>query len=219
MRSAGHDRRCPIVLSKTDHMSASRLASSRAAATRACGVICLLAIATNVATAQSAQPYAVQASALFTTITAGNASISGAGIEVQPRYSRLYATESFGALSLGIGGQYTVHAKVRDRLKIAGLFAEPRWVPATGSSNLFPYLSARLALQRLTGVFQFAEGGSTWGSAFGAGGGLAVKLTRRTNLDAGVQLVRQQFGTIGALTFRPFTTYTAKIGISMGFTR
>ena len=86
-------------------MSASRLVSSCAAATRACGVLCLLAIATNVATAQSAQPYAVQASALFTTITAGNASISGAGIEVQPRYSRLYATESFGALSLGIGGQ------------------------------------------------------------------------------------------------------------------
>ncbi len=169
--------------------------------------------------AQSAQPYAVQVSALFTTITAGNSSVSGAGIEVQPRFSRLYATESFGALSLGIGGQYTVHAKVRDRLRIAGLFAEPRWVPATGSTTLFPYLSARLAVQRLTGVFQFAEGGSTWGSAFGAGGGLAIKLTRRSNLDAGVQLVRQQFGTIGVLTFRPFTTYTAKIGLSMGFTR
>ncbi len=186
---------------------------------RWCGVLGLLSSLSQPGQAQSAQPYAVQVSALFTTITAGNTSVSGAGVELQPRYSRLYATETFGALSLGIGAQYSVHAKVRDRLKIAGLFAEPRWVPATASSTLFPYLSARLAIQRLTGVFQFAEGGSTWGSAFGAGGGLAVKLTRRTNLDAGVQLVRQQFGTIGALTFRPFTTYTAKIGISMGFTR
>lgn len=182
-------------------------------------VLGIAMIMSQTTSAQSAQLYAVQVSALFTTITAGNSSVSGMGIELQPRYSRLYASESFGALSLGIGGQYTVHAKVRDRLKIAGLFAEPRWVPATGSSNLFPYLSARFALQRLTGVFQFAEGGTTWGSAFGAGGGLAVKLTRRTNLDAGVQLVRQQFGTIGVLTFKPFTTYTAKIGISMGLTR
>ncbi len=190
-----------------------------AIASRLCGVLGLLLTVTPPSKAQSAQPYAVQVSALFTTITAGNASVSGAGVELQPRYSRLYATESFGALSLGIGAQYSVHAKVRDRLKIAGLFAEPRWVPATASSTFFPYLSARLAVQHLTGVFQFAEGGSTWGSAYGAGGGLAVKLTRRTNLDAGVQLVRQQFGTIRELTFRPFTTYTAKIGISMGFTR
>ncbi len=186
---------------------------------RLSAVLGLLLSVSRPGQAQSAQPYAVQLSALFTTITAGNTSVSGAGVELQPRYSRLYASETFGALSLGIGGQYSVHAKVRDRLKIAGVFAEPRWVPATSSSMLFPYLSARLAVQRLTGVFQFAEGGSTWGSAFGAGGGLAVRLTRRTNLDAGVQLVRQHFGTIGVLTFRPFTTYTAKIGISMGFTR
>lgn len=179
----------------------------------------LILVAAQSAQAQSAQPYAAQLSALFTTIRAGTSSLSGAGVEVQQRFSRLYASEGFGALSLGVGGQYTVHAKGRDQLKIAGAFLEPRWVPATGSDRIFPYLSARLAAQYLTGTFQFADDGSTTGSAYGAGGGLAVKLTRQINLDAGVQLVRQQFGNIGVLTFRPFTTYTAKIGVSLGYPR
>jgi hypothetical protein len=177
------------------------------------------AMAVRDATAQSAQAYAAQASALFTTIRAGTTTVSGAGVELQHRFSRLYATESFGALSVGIGLQYTVHSKVQDRLKISGIFLEPRWVPATGSSRLFPYLSARFAAQRMSGEFQFAEDGRAGGSALGAGGGLAIKLTRQANLDAGVQLVRQQFGSIGALTFRPFSTYTAKVGISLGYPR
>ncbi len=169
--------------------------------------------------AQSAQPYAIQLSALFTTIRAGNTTVSGAGVELQQRFSRVYASEGFGALSLGLGAQYTVHTKVNDRLTISGLFLEPRWVPPIPSSTIFPYLSARFAAQHMTGTFEFAEGGSANGTAFGAGGGLAIRLSRTINLDAGAQLVRQQFGKIGALEFRPFSTYTAKIGISMGFPR
>ncbi len=182
-------------------------------------VLAVILVAPHAAAAQSAQAYAAQASALFTTIRAGTTTVSGAGVELQQRFSRLYATESFGALSLGIGLQYTVHSKVQDRLKIAGIFLEPRWVPATGSSRFFPYLSARLAAQRMTGEFQFAEGGQANGSAVGAGGGLAIRLSRQVNLDAGAQLVRQQFGSIGALSFRPFSTYTAKVGISLGYPR
>lgn len=169
--------------------------------------------------AQNAQPYAAQLSAFFTTIRAGNSNVAGAGVELQQRFNRLYATEGFGAVSLGIGGQYTVHTKVKDRLTIVGAFIEPRWVPATGSSTVFPYLSARLAVQQMTGEFQFAEGGKSLGTAFGAGGGLAVKVTRSINLDAGAQLVRQQFGDIGALPFGSRTTYTAKIGVSVGYPR
>ncbi len=180
---------------------------------------CLMLLLAPAMHAQSAQPYAAQLSAMFTTIQAGNATVSGAGIELQQRFNRLYASERFGALSLGIGGQYTVHTKVRDELRITGVFVEPRWVPATGTKRIFPYLSARLAVQRLRGSFQFAAGGNTTGSAFGGGGGVAVKLARQINLDAGAQLVRQQFGTIGVLTFRPFTTYTAKVGISLGYPR
>jgi hypothetical protein len=179
----------------------------------------LCVCAPQTAMAQSAQAYAAQASALFTTIRAGSTTVSGAGVELQQRFSRLYATEGFGALSIGIGLQYTVHTKVQDRLKITGVFLEPRWVPATSSNRFFPYVSARLAAQRMSGEFQFAEDGRASGSALGAGGGLAIRLTRQANLDAGVQLVRQQFGSIGVLTFRPFTTYTAKVGISLGYPR
>ena len=179
----------------------------------------LLPIASQPIRAQSAQPYAAQLSALFTTIQAGTTTVAGTGVELQQRFSRVYASEGFGALSLGIGLQYSVHTKVKDKLQIAGLFLEPRWVPPIGSGPVFPYLSARLAAQRMKGQFQFADDGSANGSAFGAGGGLALKLSRTANLDAGVQLVRQNFGTIGVLTFKPFTTYTAKIGVSLGYPR
>ena len=169
--------------------------------------------------AQSAQPFSLQLAALFTTIRASStgSSIPGAGVEPQLRFNRLIASESYGAISLGIGGQYTVHTKVKDKLTIAGVFLEPRWVPATSSSRIFPYLSARLALLHMNGQFQFADGGSSIGSGIGAGGGLAIRLTRMVNLDAGVQLVQQRFGRIGTVTFRPFATYTAKIGASLGF--
>jgi hypothetical protein len=176
-----------------------------------------LVLSAGPARAQSAQRYAVQIAALFTTINASGSSAAGAGVEPQFRINRIYATEAFGALSLGVGAQYTVHNKAQDRLQIKGVFLEPRWVPPIGSTRVFPYLSARLALMQVHGNFQFAEGGTSTGSGFGAGGGLAVALTRTTNLDAGVQLVRQQFARIGTVTFLPFTTYTAKVGLTVGF--
>jgi hypothetical protein len=182
-------------------------------------VVVAFCVMSGVAQAQNAQPYAAQLSALFTTVRAGSADVAGGGIELQPRLNRLYATETFGALSLGIGGQYTVHTKAGDRLTIAGVFIEPRWVPPTGSGDLFPYLSARLAVQRLAGEFEFSEGGNAFGTAFGVGGGLAVKVTRRINIDAGAQLIRQQFGDIGMLPFDPSTTYAARIGVSVGYPR
>jgi hypothetical protein len=178
-----------------------------------------LGLATPALRAQSAQAYAGQISALFTTITAGNTSVAGAGVELQQRFNRIYATEDIGAVSLGIGAQYTVHSKVEDRLRIAGVFVEPRWVPATGSSTFFPYLSARLAFQRMKGEFQFADPGSANGSAYGVGLGLAIRKSRTINFDAGVQVIRQQFGDIGVLSFKPFTTYAAKIGLSVGYPR
>ena len=183
----------------------------------ALSIAAALVVPASPARAQSAQRYSVQVAALFTTINASGSSAAGVGVEPQFRISRVYATEEFGALSLGIGGQYTVHNKAQDRLQIKGLFLEPRWVPPIGFTRVFPYLSARLALLQVHGDFQFAQGGTSNGSGFGAGGGLAVALTRTTNLDAGVQLVRQQFARIGTVTFLPFSTYTAKVGLTVGF--
>jgi hypothetical protein len=169
--------------------------------------------------AQSAQRYGVQVAALFLGLEAGGERVGGFGIEPQFRFNRLYTSESVGAFSLGIGGQYTAHSRGNDELRIAGIFLEPRWVPPIPSRTIFPYLSARLAALRLDGQFVFAPSGVSTGSGYGAGGGVAIRLSRTTNLDAGVQLVRQQFGDIGTLRFRPFTTYAAKIGVSVGITR
>ena len=187
----------------------------------AASVLLLTSAVTVVPTlhAQSAQPYSIQLAALFTAIKGGSTTITGIGVEPQIRFNRLYATEGFGALSVGLGGQYTTHSKGGDKLTITGVFLEPRWVPAIKSSIVTPYLSARLALLHLKGDFRNAADGSSSGTGFGLGGGVAAKLTRTANLDAGVQLVRQQFGDIGSLSFKPFTTYAAKIGISLGFPR
>jgi hypothetical protein len=51
----------------------------------------------QVVAAQNAQPYAAQLSALFTTIRAGSSEVAGAGVEVQQRFNRLYATEAIDA--------------------------------------------------------------------------------------------------------------------------
>ena len=54
---------------------------------------------------------------------------------------------------------------------------------------------------------------------------MAFKLTKTLNLDAGIALIRQQFGDVklnaanggGQGEFKPFTTYAAKLGLSWGF--
>lgn len=169
--------------------------------------------------AQSAQKYALQFSVLGTSFQGSDGSnIGGQGFEPQFRFNRVYASESFGALSIGIGGQYTQHSSGGDELTITGAFLEPRWVPNTSSTRFFPYLAGRLAALQQSNNF----GTSSGGYAVGAGAGLAVKLTRTVNLDGGVALVRQKFGDFtldGGVpgSFNAFNTYAAKVGASFGF--
>ncbi|MEQ1691661.1 MAG: hypothetical protein ABMA00_10265 [Gemmatimonas sp.] len=174
--------------------------------------------------AQSAQKFSFQVAALSTSIiTQKNASAAiGFGLEPQLRFNRVATSEAFGALSIGLGGQWTRHSSGPDTLTISGVFFEPRWVPAVSSTRVFPYLSARFALLRQTSNF----GTASSGSAFGGGGGLAIRVHKSVNLDAGVALVRQQFnealntrGTSSALEWKPFMTYAAKFGASIGFPR
>ena len=180
----------------------------------------LLCGASAVSSAQSAQKYALQVAVLGTGIRyGGGTTANGVGIEPQLRFNRLLSRERF-AISLGIGAQYTSHTAGGDKLNIAGAFLEPRFVPVIGSSRVFPYLSGRLAFLQQSSNF----GTESTGLAFGAGGGLVLKLSNSVNLDAGVQLVRQQFGDFefndgAAGTFNPFTTYAAKVGLNFGFPR
>lgn len=170
--------------------------------------------------AQSAQKYALQFAVLSTSIDVGDGeAVAGYGVEPQLRFNRFYASEQF-AVSVGIGAQYTTHTSGSDELTIAGAFIEPRFVPAVGSSRVFPYVSGRLAFLQQSSNF----GSNSTGTAFGAGAGVVIKMTPRLNLDAGAQLVRQQFGDFefndgAAGSFNPFTTYAAKIGINFGFPR
>lgn len=166
--------------------------------------------------AQSAQRFGVQVAALFTEIERDGQVIRGAGIEPQFRFNRVLSTESLGALSVGIGTQLTSHSKGNDELRVFGAFVEPRWVPPLPSTRVFPYVSGRIALLRVDGSFVFAPSGQSWGHAMGGGAGIVVKLSRTVNLDAGAQLLRQRFGNVGVVEFRPFTTYAAKAGVSIG---
>ena len=182
----------------------------------------LVAAASTAVSAQSAQRYALQIAGLATTIGGGDLSeaVRGYGIEPQFRFNRLVSKEGY-AISLGLGAQYTKHSTEFENLNISGVFLEPRFVPVIGSSSVFPYLSGRLAFLKQDSNF----GSSSTGYAFGAGGGLVIKLTKTVNLDAGAQLVRQKFGEFtfdddgGAAMFNPLTTYAAKIGLNFGFPR
>ncbi len=189
----------------------------RAAA--ACGALALTGSALD---AQGAQKYGAQISVLATSIGVGDGAQSsgGLGLEGQFRFNRLRRSSS-GVISLGIGGQWTTHTSGPDEITITGAFLEPRWVPALSYERVFPYVAGRVALLNQSNNF----GTSSSGLAYGAGGGIAFVVTARLNVDAGVALVRQQFGDFeftrsglsGAGRFDPFTTYAAKIGFSLGF--
>lgn len=190
---------------------------------RACVAVALAVAALGHTTslhAQGAQKYGFQLAGLATSIGAGDAAIAGGGIEAQLRANTVHATEGY-ALSLGVGVQATYHSSGSDTITIVGLFVEPRWTPALGSSRVFPYLAGRLTYLQQSSNF----GSSSTGLGVGGGGGVAVKLTKRLNLDAGVALVRQRFGDFTLndssqgteRSFKPFTTYAAKVGISWGF--
>jgi hypothetical protein len=182
-------------------------------------VLAATAVTAATAHAQSAQPYSLQASALFTTanVGSGGSGVAGAGVEGQLRYTS-------GLWSLGGGVQYSSHSSrndVTDRddnIKLTGVFVEPRRTFVVASPRVGPYLALRGALLRQSNNF---GGSSSNGYAFGGGGGVIVALTDRVNLDGGAAVLRQSLGefTIGAQEFRfgMLTSYVAKAGVSIGF--
>ncbi len=182
---------------------------------------CVLAVSASRAEAQGAQKYGLQLSVLSTSISLGEGSSGGVGIEPQFRFNRVYRSPTAGVVSLGLGGQWSTHASGPDDITITGGFAEPRWVPVLPYERFFPYLAGRVAVLNQSNNF----GTSSSGLAYGAGGGVAFVVNSRLNIDAGVALVRQQFGDItitragytGPVEFPAVTTYAAKIGFSLGF--
>ena len=174
------------------------------------------------ANAQGAQKFGAQLSLLGTSIGTNNgAQSAGIGAEAQLRMNHLYRSAGSGVVSLGVGGQFTTHTSAADEITITGVFVEPRWVPPLPFERVFPYAAVRVAVLNQSNNF----GTSSSGAAYGAGGGIAFVVNSRINVDAGVAIVRQSFGdfeftrtgTSGMGSFDPFTTYAAKIGLSVGF--
>ena len=177
-------------------------------------VFCFMVIPSMVV-AQARQPYSIQGSGLYTVQELSAArSVGGAGVEIQARANP-------GRFSYGFGFQFSHHESGSERMDLSGLFFEPRFAIDIGSNRVTPYVAGRLVLLRQTSEFSSVPKFSSTGNAFGAGGGVLVRLSRRVNLDAGGAFLRQSFSDKsfddGArVDFEPFNGYVVKAGFTLG---
>lgn len=178
------------------------------------------------AAAQTSQRFSAQASALFVTLS-GDAYESlknGPGVEGQLRFNP-------GALSIGGGVQFSKHDidntgfedQIDGSIKLWGAFIEPRYVIATQSTRLAPYVSARLAYLRqsvdVDGVDAHANGYQMNG-----GGGILMRLAGNVNLDLGATFGYIDFSEAkvsGTTTADPDsgTNWVFRAGLAFGLGR
>ena len=177
-------------------------------------------VAVSLASAQSRQPWSLQASGLYTAQDlGGNAgTVGGVGFEGQLR-------RTFPGWSFGVGGQYSSHSSGGDKLVLTGVFVEPRVVLGVEIGPFAPYLAGRIAFLhgKLTSDALTGQGSSN-GTAFGLGAGLIYPVTRSVNFDIGGAVLRQSLGDITlddpngtVIGFPSFFGYVLKAGLSVGF--
>lgn len=179
----------------------------------------LLCCAAPTIRAQSAQPYSLQAAALVTRIGTGSTTVTGMGIEPQLRFNRVYSSEDAGVVSIGLGGQYSLHSGQGQRLQMAGLFVEPRWALPFNAGCAYPYLSARASVLRVMAGDGAALRETSTGHALGAGPGVTFRMTRSANLDVGVQYLRQRLGATRTQAFGSTNVFAARLGVTLGLPR
>jgi len=163
--------------------------------------IVVAATITHSVHAQSAQPFSIQGSLLYSGLS-GKAYDNfdpGVGFEVQGRY-----TTAFG-LSIGIGFQHTSHHVLgADGGSLAGPFVEPRYAfEIKGVNRIYPYVSVRASAlkQSISGPdFETTASGFT----ANAGGGVLFGLSERVNVDVGA--------TFGLTNFSHFVLIDAATG-------
>ena len=169
-------------------------------ATRSCRALtCLTAlvllpllIASSTLGAQTAQRFSAQVSGLFVTLS-GDAYENlknGPGFEGQLRFNP-------SALSFGGGFQYSTHdvddPDVDGSIRLFGAFVEPRFVIATQSTSLAPYVSGRLAYLRQSLNLEGFEGNAN-GFQINGGGGVILRLSANVNVDLGATFGYIDFG-------------------------
>jgi hypothetical protein len=181
--------------------------------------------------AQSAQMLSIQASGLLTKLDGETFSDlgfgTGFGAEFQLRINP-------SAFSLGAGFQVTSHSTgvigFNDRLTVTGFFLEPRYAIRIRSRIVRPYLAGRLGYltQHITLQGSGSEQdlkASASGGAFGGGGGLVARLSRRMNFDLGLALTTANFGRYkvsGASVNQDAgkgSTFVLKAGINLGLSK
>jgi Outer membrane protein beta-barrel domain len=158
-------------------------------------VLPLMLLTAGGASAQSAQAISLQVSGIYNGLYGDvfDNLNSGVGGEAQIRYTP-------GALSLGLGAQYTIHsldAPFTENAQFLGAFFEPRYRIHTGSNVVAPYVSARFAWLNMG----FSGDDLSVSSDFiqlNAGGGLLYRVGPRLNLDLGATF---GYNRLGAGTF------------------
>lgn len=169
-----------------------------------------LALNSTGASAQSRQPWSLQASGewVFPTKDYGDVLQSGTtlGWELQARYT-------FGRLSLGAGYQRSTVFK-SDAANVTGTlslgFVEPRFVVAVLGEHLAPYLAARVGYGALLIRETPHVTENSW--TYGGGLGVMIAVAPRFSLDLGGQYFVADFGGSGGTA----GYFLARLGIAVG---
>lgn len=174
---------------------------------------------------QVRSPISVQASALYENVygdaaqwRVDEALPAGYGMEGQIRYTP-------AALSFGGGVQWTTHdwtdSGKDSNLRTLGVFLEPRYVlPAT--DRIGPYISARLALTKLTLQIADEEIGTATGQTVNGGGGILFSVSPNIALDLGATFGYTNFGDLESngsptgLKTGKGTNLIARLGLAIG---
>ena len=170
------------------------------------GILISLATLSTSASAQTAQKFSIQVSALGVRLTGQpNEKLKvGGGGELQIRWNP-------SAFSIGAGGQTTVHKLDNITITYKGGFVEPRYILTALGNSVALYGSARLmslsATYQVLGVQRSVNG---W--ALSGGGGLLIRLGSRVNGDLGLTTGKEFYNGNAAAG----ATVVTRIGIAFG---
>ena len=165
----------------------------------------LLFIGTD-ASAQTAQKFSIQASALGVQLTGVNDQdlAFGGGGELQVRFNP-------SAFSIGLGVQTTRHELENNTFTFQGGFLEPRYVFLAIGDALGLYASARFMTLSATLMVLGAEFTAD-GSAISGGGGLLIRLGSRLNGDIGVTAGKESYNRERV----DGVTVVTRVGLALG---
>lgn len=151
------------------------------------------------ASAQTASRVSLQVSALGSVPFSGELSAVnlGPGFEAQIRFNP-------SAFSIGGGFEMSWH-EIEDserKVRLSGVFVEPRYVLDVRSENFAPYLAGRLAVSQTRFEIRRFSNTAT-GFTANVGGGILFVLSPKVNLDVGASIGAKDLGSATVATDPP----------------